>query len=231
VSVVSVVGAASLALVLAAVQRPFAAARFEFGVERQVSGWLSAKPYPMLLVPRPAGGNSAAAYSRYLLAGSGKHGANATVDRYDGQWVTLAGSLVYRDDQTMLEVIHAASSPSTAPSTAVASTAPPVSLGRFTLTGEIVDSKCWLGVMNPGELKTHKACAIRCLSGGLPPLFVVRDSLGTAAEFLLVSAGGAPVNREILGMVAEPVRISGEVQRWGDLLLLAADPSTYQRIR
>ena len=40
-------------------------------------------------------------------------------------------------------------------------------LGAVTLTGEIVDSKCFLGVMNPGNLKPHKACAIRCISGGI----------------------------------------------------------------
>jgi hypothetical protein len=29
----------------------------------------------------------------------------------------------------------------------------------MTLTGEIVDSKCYLGVMNPGQGKVHRDCA------------------------------------------------------------------------
>jgi len=41
--------------------------------------------------------------------------------------------------------------------------------------GEIVDSKC-LGVMTPGQLTTHRACAIRCISGGIPPVLHVRQT-------------------------------------------------------
>ena len=36
-------------------------------------------------------------------------------------------------------------------------------LGPVELTGEIADSKCWLGVMNPGEGTVHRDCARRCL--------------------------------------------------------------------
>ena len=46
---------------------------------------------------------------------------------------------------------------------------------RVMLRGEIVDSKCYLGVMNPGEGTVHRDCAARCLSGGLPPMLVVRS--------------------------------------------------------
>ena len=44
-------------------------------------------------------------------------------------------------------------------------------LDTFTLIGEIVDSKRYLGVMNPGNGKVHRDCAVRCLSGGIPPIF------------------------------------------------------------
>jgi hypothetical protein len=56
-----------------------------------------------------------------------------------------------------------------------------VSLGTQTLIGEIVDSKCYLGVMNPGALIPHRACAIRCISGGIPPVLLVRQSDRSAA--------------------------------------------------
>ena len=106
-----------------------------------------------------------------------------------------------------------------------------VKLGRQTLVGEIVDSKCFLGVMNPGQLAPHRACAIRCISGGVPPMFLVRQKDGRAACFLLVSAGGAPVNQEVLDLVAEPLEISGDVERQGGLLILRSDPATYRRAR
>lgn len=57
------------------------------------------------------------------------------------------------------------------------------SLGEFTLQGEIVDSKCYLGVMRPGNTKTHRACAVRCIAGGVPPVLLVRDAQGDAMYF------------------------------------------------
>lgn len=103
-------------------------------------------------------------------------------------------------------------------------------LGAHTLVGEIVDSKCFLGVMNPGQLKPHKACAIRCISGGIPPVLLVRDETGTASTFLLVGGDGRPVGAELLDMVAEPLEITGVVRRTGDMLTLAAEPSDYRRL-
>jgi hypothetical protein len=99
-----------------------------------------------------------------------------------------------------------------------------------TLKGEIVDSKCFLGVMNPGQLTTHRACAIRCISGGAPPVLLVRPKAEPARYFLLVSAVGKPINKEVLDLVAEPVEITGQVEAQGDLMILRADPKTYRRL-
>jgi hypothetical protein len=41
--------------------------------------------------------------------------------------------------------------------------------GLVKLTGEIVDSKCFLRVIAPGSGKTHKECASLRLRGGIPP--------------------------------------------------------------
>src|SRR5206468_9250 len=106
----------------------------------------------------------------------------------------------------------------------------PESFGQQTLTGEIVDSKCYLGVMNPGALTPHRACAIRCISGGIPPVLLVRQSNGPALYLLLVSRHGKPVNKQVLNLVAEPVEITGEVERQDELLILRSDPITYRRV-
>ena len=105
-----------------------------------------------------------------------------------------------------------------------------VALGKQTFEGEIVDSKCFLGVMNPGQLTPHRACAIRCISGGVPPVLLVRQKDGPAVYLLLVSADGKPVNKQVLNMVAEPLEITGDVERQGELLILRADPATYRRL-
>ncbi len=62
-------------------------------------------------------------------------------------------------------------------------------LGAVTLTGEIVDTKCHLGVMNPGEGKVHRDCAVRCISGGAPPVSGA-DQEGDTRLLLLTGADG-----------------------------------------
>jgi hypothetical protein len=38
------------------------------------------------------------------------------------------------------------------------------------------------------------------------------------------------VNKEVLDMVAEPVQITGDVERQGELLVLRVDPKTFRRV-
>ncbi len=109
---------------------------------------------------------------------------------------------------------------------------PVTSLGRRTLRGEIVDSKCYLGVMNPGFGKTHRACAIRCISGGIPPVLLVRsEKTGRATYYLLVGEDGEAVNEEVLELVALPVEIAGNVEKAGSRLVLKASPESYRLLR
>jgi len=88
-------------------------------------------------------------------------------------------------------------------------------LGEVQLTGEIVDSKCYFGVMNPGAGKVHRDCAVRCISGGIPPAFLVRDGGGSTATLLL-----ANWKRELLEHIAEPVTIRGRLSRSAGRLTL-----------
>ena len=104
------------------------------------------------------------------------------------------------------------------------------SLGVQTLRGEIIDSKCYLGVMNPGRSKPHRQCAVNCLRGGIPALFVVRDTKGNISELWLLSDRGKPLNKDILDYVAEPVEMKGEVQRRGDHLYFYSNPRTIKRL-
>ena len=229
-TVVVVLALALLApVVLAVSQRMIGASVFEWGTPKAFSGILQAQPYPHLLVPRPGNADGFPRFSTYYLVAPWKFGLDReTIAPLQGKSVTLKGTLIYRDNQTMIETkpewIQAAEKTS-------APTPPPrsMSLGTHTLIGEIVDSKCYLGVMNPGALTPHRACAIRCISGGIPPVLLVRRTNGPALYFLLVSPDGSPVNKRVLKLVAEPVEIAGQVERQGELLILRADPATYRR--
>ena len=80
-------------------------------------------------------------------------------------------------------------------------------LGPAELQGEIVDSKCYLGVMNPGHLKPHRACAINCLRGGIPPVLLSRDETGAPVQTVLVSGDERLLRDWILEFVAEPIEV------------------------
>jgi len=215
---------------LAASQRLIAQSVFEWGTSKTFSGILRIEPYPHLLVRRPGKAEAVPQFSTYYLVAPWKFGLKReALEPLSGKSVTLKGTLIYRDGQTMLETkpewIQASDkSPAISPPQSIR-------LGRRTLIGEIVDSKCFLGVMNPGQLTPHRACAIRCISGGVPPVLVVRQKNGPAIYLLLVSSEGKAVNKNVLDIVAEPVEITGEVERQGDLLILRADPATYLRAK
>jgi nitrite reductase/ring-hydroxylating ferredoxin subunit/DMSO/TMAO reductase YedYZ heme-binding membrane subunit len=222
---------------LAAGHGPFRGGGFEYGTARRLEGVVTLRPQPMLRVARPGtlAGLPVPVVSRYLLVAPGKHGATGLVAGLDGVEVAAYGTLIWRDGRTMLELaarpepLDERSRTSPAPGSATPAgdggdAGAPVALGRVTLAGEIVDSKCWLGVMVPGQGRVHRACAIRCLSGGIPPLFHVATDDGRDVALLLVGADGAPLGPVLLDRVAEPLLATGELVRHGDLLVLRAAP-------
>jgi hypothetical protein len=213
----------AIAVVLVFGQQPFLRATFEFGQDREFTGRIELRPYPALLVSRPGAVGNQLAYSRYLLAAPGKHGADAEVRRFSNQLAHLRGSLIYRDSQTMIELM-----PGSVAVQGPAFANPPLetALGSVTVIGEIMDSKCYLGVMNPGRTKVHRDCAARCISGGIPPMLLTPNAL-----YLLVGADGRKLNQELLQMVGETVEVHGDVLQSGETLTLYSEPGSYKPSR
>lgn len=207
-----------IALVLIFAQSPFAASTFEYGKYHDYEGVLEEWPYPALVT----------ADARFLLVGAGKFGVAAATRGMEGSVVRLKGSLIRRELDTALEVLPG--SLQVRPAAVPSSIRRLSELGRVTLTGEIVDSKCYLGVMNPGQGKVHRDCAARCISGGIPPAFLVRDASGESRVLLLTGSNGRPLHREALEFVAEPVEISGQLVRSGSTLILQAEPKDFRRV-
>jgi len=214
------------AITFACVQRTYALAVFEYGKERNYEGVIEQQPFPTLVVKRP--GSTDSGSSRYLLVAEGKHGADSEVSEFDGKTVRLRGALIYRGDQTMIELVKGSISVA-----GQLDKAPSVlkSLGTFELSGEIVDGKCFLGVMNPGSGKVHRDCAALCLSGGIPPLFATNDFRGAPAILQLTNSNGKPLRAAVLDRVGQPLRIKGTAVENGDTLIFEADPSTITVLR
>ena len=211
----AVLGAALAALVVAVVlvltQAPFAPSRFEYGHTRMVEGNIAFLPYPALLTSA----------SSYLLVAPGKYGITDQFAGFQGRHVRLQGSLIELDGDRMLEVLPDGLDVQTESNPVTADTA----LGSVVLTGEIVDTKCHFGVMNPGNGKVHRDCAVRCISGGIPPGLLVRDRGGNVRTVLLAGRDGRELHKEILDFVGEPVQVRGTLHRRAGFLVLDADVS------
>lgn len=208
------------AAVLAVLQQTMIKAWFEYGDIKEFHGLLVESPVPMLLTEQP---DDQSGESVYLLSNPLKYGYSKTdAQKYHLQPVTIRGTLIYNESGgAMIEAVDTKPrevSPSKAQQLTVKKETP------ITLSGEIVDSKCWLGVMNPGSMKPHRACAINCIQGGIPPLLLVdRKDM-----YILVGEDGSPVNDAILDVVALPVTVAGTLLDYGAIKVLKADPSAIQ---
>jgi hypothetical protein len=164
-----------------------------------------------------------------LLVETGKFGGGRRAAPFDGRTVRVSGWLIERDGRKMIEL-----EPGDAAITELApgqGTLPARrALGTATLRGEIVDSKCFLGVMKPGEGKTHKECATLCVAGGIPPMLVTRDAAGARSYYLLVGPDGNGLDAWVLPYIADPVEVFGRLEEYGDLKLLSVDPGHIRRL-
>jgi len=210
---VGIVLGVGLALALAAaLWHPAPApASFEYGVVREFTGVLRLHPYPLLTV------STEGAPVGHLLVGETKHGADSLVQGLDGHRVQLAGRLVYRGEYRMIEVHGRPTDLGVDPP--LAGTEPTQSRDQM---GEVVDSKCHLGAMNPGDGPTHRLCAIRCLRGGVPPLLAWSGADGRDQVALLTNQDGTRWTPTAALPIGEPVRVIGQGESAGGWLVIRA---------
>ena len=93
----------------------------------------------------------------------------------------------------------------------------------MTLQGEIIDPKCYFGVMKPGNGKIHRSCAVRCISGGIPPVLATNDKNNITEYFLITDALGNAIHDDILPFIGKPSEITGIVEKMEDWFILKID--------
>ena len=188
-AIIAITAGLAAAFMFVSQQRELADSRFEFGHVRTFTGYLTLAPAPVLMVPDGSG------TTPHWLVAPGKFGAAAALGETRHGWITLQGTLIARESWRMIEVLPGSARLYRTAMPAPASSPPQ---GRMVvLRGEIVDSKCFLGVMNPGERTVHRDCATRCLSGGIPAMVAYRDEAGSHLALLL--GGTAASLREGVG--------------------------------
>lgn len=213
-------------LILAIGHLPIDGGTFAFGQPERVTGILQQAPYPAIRLD-----GTAAGAPRALLVAPGKFGAESLVDGLGARRVAFDGMRIARDGHEMFEIV-----PGTIEAGEAAGNgdgivgADPDAEGDVTLEGEIVDSKCYLGVMVPGEGRTHRECAVLCLRGGIPPALRVRDREGRHALVLLVTPHGGSLAQEAAPHAFDPIRMSGRLSKEGGWWVLRTDPAGWTRV-
>jgi hypothetical protein len=216
------------AVLLSIQQRKFSVSRFEFGQLTTVTGFYQSYPVPSLKVMSSPDVFGYRSFITMPLVGYGKSGAEGVIRdlemkekrSLDKKEITLKGTLIYNDGKALLQI-----DANDAPLIAVNSSTnyfPPIikDLGMVTLKGEIVDPKCYFGVMKPGQGKPHRDCAIRCIEGGINPVFYVRNEKGEANYYLIVGQDRPKLIEEVTDHVAEPVSLEARAIKFDDWIIL-----------
>ena len=206
-------------------QKPAVNSSYDFNEPTKVSGVYQESPYPMLKVQLAEG-----VYKDILLLGFGKFGPNEYLKEIKeetnslvGKALTIEGQLIYYNGKTLLEIDD--SQKITLRDSKAYPTDSGTLLGTKELEGEIVDPKCYFGVMKPGYGKIHRSCAALCISGGMPPVLVTTNETGKDDYILLTDLRGNPIHQDILPYIGQPSLLKGEVYSLGDWQEMRIDVS------
>lgn len=228
-----------LATLLALSQKKFGKGTFEFGSLTEVKGVYFNKPVPNLKVlnGKDIWGNES--FITIPLVGYGKFGADGIIadaekvfnNSLDGKMVTMKGTLLYNDGKIIMQIdgndkpISKIGSSTTNDFLTYGK-----DLGQMQIKGEIVDPKCFFGVMKPGEGKPHKDCAIRCILGGIPPVLHAQNKDGENNYYLIVGENGEKMNKAVQDYVAAPVIISAKAVQYNDWIVLYVNQNGIKEI-
>lgn len=200
--------------------------KWETGTPVTLKGRIGFHPYPVLW----ANGVG------HVIAGIGKVHADPYIKPFDGQAVEVRGVKIVRNDCFMLGV---ADGDIKAISETVAAIPQTETLDEVELIGEILDAQCFMGIMNPGYGRTHRACATLCIRGGQPVFFsfglngATQEGGATGCAgvgHLLANAQGEKINDEILDHIAVPLTLAARHEITGNLSRLVYQTGSLRRL-
>ena len=240
--VLSACGALALALLFTFAQHRISRFQQDYDHPQILVGWLTNDPVPVLRIPEGKDALGNPDFTTVLLVDALKHGAKELVARTlqgsRSAYVKITGYGMDRryiscgpgDKATpmcagvgiggvphfpILEIADGLSSIIPTPDAAAGPPQPADPGQTVQVSGEIIDPKCYFGAMNPGEGKTHRSCAVRCISGGIMPCIKYAEN-GLLHYAVLVDKDGGPMNEAVLPYVGEPVHLKGRLRTVGN---------------
>jgi hypothetical protein len=204
-------------------EKSFSSSYFGYGEQIELEGNLLQDPIIALRIQHDNG------FEIVPLIGFGKMGPHAALTDLrieENLKVKLRGTLISHEGRRFLELTDGKD--------AVISfvisdemNLVPVSLGNKEIEGEIVDPKCFFGVMKPGFGKIHKSCAIRCISGQIPPVLAVKNGDDFVDFYLLTDMEGNLAKRELLSYVGKKITVKGKAYEMDDWKSLSLEQFTF----
>ncbi|MBL0921605.1 MAG: hypothetical protein IBJ10_05685 [Phycisphaerales bacterium] len=171
-------------------------------------GTVRERPYPALELDDG---------SSVLLVEVGKRGAQERVAGLDGRSATVRGWSLERDGRRLIEVSPERDGVEPSAGGSRSESPTPRALGAFVGVGEIVDAKCFLGAMKPGDGLGHRSCAALCVEGGIPPMLLLWRA-GEPSFLLVLGPDGQPIGARAARWVGERVEVRGEAFARGGLI-------------
>jgi hypothetical protein len=209
----------SLAWFVADNQRGFISSTYEYDQEITLSGLLISNPVPAIQLNLGESTEFTPLIHTIPIVAFGKKGGDKLVRELSGTLVNVKGHLIYHDGKTLIEISNPDNIESVGPRPSNFPLHKAVDdEAEKKFTGEIVDAKCFFGVMKPGHGKPHRSCAIRCISGGVPAVFRSTDSFGDPMYQLIILESTSPkILADFIGEVVEITGIEGEFYDWKTL--------------
>jgi hypothetical protein len=209
------------ALVFSFSQKPFRNSTFELTSATKITGTFHENPYPMLRIEIAEN-----EFKNILLLGFGKSSANPFLEKLqnevkdlNGKTLSIEGNLIYYNGKALIQITD--DEKVILLKTNTSNKIPlKTSISEMKLQGEIIDPKCYFGVMKPGKGKIHRSCAVRCISGGIPPVLVTTDKNNITKYFLITDLDGNAIHEDILPFIGKPSEINGIVEKMEDWYLL-----------
>lgn len=219
-----------LGIVLALSQKKFSTSIYEYGTLTEVKGIYYDHPVPSIKVSGKKDIWGHVSYITIPLVGYGKYGADGVINEIEEmngislnkKEITLKGTLLYNDGKLIMQIDNNDNPFKNISAMQPSNDSFPQAreLGLHKVKGEIVDPKCYFGVMKPGHGKPHRDCAIRCILGGIPPVMRVQNERGESNYYLIVGPNGEKMNEAVKDYVAEPTEIEARLVQYDDWIVM-----------
>ncbi len=215
-------------------QKKIANSEYKYNEVATYTGMVSNSPFPHIVFTKGKDNFGNPQMEALPLVNAWKFGADQLIQNWCKKTTscvaTIKGTIITRDGINAMELSDEENSFVQAKNNVDFRNITPQLIGDVKIIGEIIDPKCYLGAMNPGEGKPHRSCAIRCISGGIMPMITFNQS-GKKEYAVLLGMKGEKINEKVLDYVAEPVEINGTLFKYANWQFIYIIPEKINRLK